>query len=583
MDEMQTAIGWRQDGYSCEWRIDITRASGGQVRLQPDVEWGFDLSIWDRDLKGDNSWIAWSRGIGKYRRTDRLGTLAAMRTDASLNEIVARIGTISDKRDHLPGISGSVAGYQMFFSGVLMAITFLHLLLFLFNRETRANLFYAFYTAAIGAAIFSGLQMEFYSYMDPDSIRAAQKLTLLFISLFGLAFLYSLFGPVPRRFYFELGLVILPAAISSISFIVFSQESNVALGFASGIRGLLGLLIALASGLILLETILVLFRSVRRGLEGAWIIGAGFVIFTTNISSLVYKTETEFSALYWVLIPLISMSVLLARRVGKTHQELKTRLFQVEQLSAKTQQQYEQIEQQNLQIQEANRLKSDFLARMSHDLRTPMNAIIGYTRILLRKTRDVLDDRHYKNLENVNLSAHKLLVLINDILDLSKIEAGRIDIKVEPVNLKTLAQECATSIESLLKPGVELRYELADVPPFHTDADRLHRALMNLLGNAVKFTHQGSITVALRPHNDGIELSVIDTGEGIPQKDLPHIFDEFRQVDASNGARHEGTGLGLAIVKKSVELLAGSVTVESEEGVGSRFTLWIKDYPQNGT
>jgi signal transduction histidine kinase len=313
----------------------------------------------------------------------------------------------------------------------------------------------------------------------------------------------------------------------------------------------------------------------------AWIIGAGFVIFTTNISSLVYKTETEFSALYWVLIPLISMSVFLARRVGQTHQELQTRLLQVEQLSAKTQQQYEQIGQQNLQIQEANRLKSDFLARMSHDLRTPMNAIIGYTRILLRKTRDVLDDRHYKNLENVNLSAHKLLALINDILDLSKIEAGRID--VEPVNLKTLAQECATSIESLLKPGVELRYELADVPPFHTDADRLHRTLMNLLGNAVKFTHQGSITVALRPHNDGVELSVIDTGEGIPQKDLPHIFDEFRQVDASNGARHEGTGLGLAIVKKSVELLAGSVTVESEEGVGSRFTLWIKGYPQNGT
>ena len=235
------------------------------------------------------------------------------------------------------------------------------------------------------------------------------------------------------------------------------------------------------------------------------------------------------------------------------------------------------LEQANEQIQEANRLKSDFLARMSHDLRTPMNAIIGYTRILLRKSEDALDERQFRNLENIGISSNNLLVLINDILDLSKIEAGHVDIKPEMVDLGQLFDECVVSVESLVGEEVELQREIAAVQPLRTDADRLRRVLMNLLSNAVKFTEVGRIMVSLAPRDEGVEMAVADTGIGIPAADLPYIFDEFRQVDGGVKMK-EGTGLGLAIAKKSVELLGGEIWVESEEGVGTRFALRIGNY-----
>ena len=238
----------------------------------------------------------------------------------------------------------------------------------------------------------------------------------------------------------------------------------------------------------------------------------------------------------------------------------------------------QRLEEQNIQIQEATRHKSEFLARMSHDLRTPMNAIIGFTRILLRRAKDVLDKRQFRNLDNIRISANNLLSLINDILDLSKIEAGHIDINPEDVDLKQLATECAISIESLVKPGVQLEQQLEDLNPVHTDADCIRRVVMNLLGNALKFTEQGRITISLKPVNGWMEFSVADTGSGIPPEDLPHIFDEFRQVDSQEGAKQEGTGLGLSIAKRSVELLGGTISVESEVGKGTKFSLRIKDY-----
>jgi signal transduction histidine kinase len=573
--DVQAEVRWDSAGVVYEWRIDMESASDGTVQLRPDTELGFDVGYWDRDMDGSHTWIAWSKGRDKYIRTDRLGTVVLVPEEADVAALMARLGDLSDGRQVLgrrPATGAGIpAGYQMFFSGVLMAITFLHFLLFMFNRDTHANLFYALYTAVIGAAIFSGLQMDFRTYMDPRAVRAAKEFALLLINLCGLAFLYAFFRRVPKRFYVELALVFAPVAVGAV--LVFA---------GAGITPLLGffdlsrLLLGLANSLIFLETIVALVGGVRRQREGAWIIGGGFILFAANLSPLVYGTETDISALYWVLIPLVSMSVYLARSVGRTHQELQTRLRQVEQLSAKTQEQYEQIQEQNAQIQEANRLKSDFLARMSHDLRTPMNAIIGYTRILLRRAKGSLDERQYKNLENVQISANNLLELINDILDLSKIESGRIQLKVEEVDLGAVARECAASVESLLKPNVELRLAIDPVPLLQTDDDRVRRALMNLLGNAVKFTEAGHIEIGVHHNRGWTELRVTDTGIGIPKADLPHIFDEFRQVDEPNGARREGTGLGLAIVKKSAELLGGNVSVESEEGVGSTFTLRLK-------
>ena len=244
-------------------------------------------------------------------------------------------------------------------------------------------------------------------------------------------------------------------------------------------------------------------------------------------------------------------------------------------LTRRVQQRTRALEEANREIQETTRRKSDFLARMSHDLRTPMNAIIGYTRLLLRKLAGSVEPRQLKNLENIETSSHNLLKLINEILDLSRVEAGRIDVKVQDVDLKQLAEECAASVEPLLAPGVEWHPQIEDVPPIRTDPDILRRVLMNLLGNAVKFTETGHVALTLHPVDDQVEISVSDTGVGIPPEDLPYIFEEFRQVERQGGTEKEGSGLGLAIARKSVELLGGTIKAASEVGKGTTFTLRI--------
>jgi signal transduction histidine kinase len=166
-----------------------------------------------------------------------------------------------------------------------------------------------------------------------------------------------------------------------------------------------------------------------------------------------------------------------------------------------------------------------------------------------------------------------LLDLINDILDLSKVEAGRIEIDCKEVNVQRLVGECLTAVSPLVKEGVELHQDLGDVDVLYTDSDRLKRALVNLLSNAVKYTREGRITVAVEAKGDLVEMRVCDTGDGIPTKELPFIFDEFRQVARKGEIALEGTGLGLAIVRRSAQLLGGGVRVESCEGEGTTFTL----------
>ena len=238
----------------------------------------------------------------------------------------------------------------------------------------------------------------------------------------------------------------------------------------------------------------------------------------------------------------------------------------------------QEIQAANERIQQDTRNKSEFLSRMSHDLRTPMNAIIGYTRILTRRLKGVIEERQYGNLENIQTSASNLLNLINEILDLSRIEAGRIDLKPEAVDLGELVGECITSVAPLVKPEVVLTQELGDVRAISTDADRIRRVIMNLLGNAVKFTEEGKITVSLKPVDEGCELAVADTGVGIPAEDLPHIFKDFHQVERQVGEKVEGTGLGLAIAAMSVQMLGGTISAESELGKGTTFTVRIGDY-----
>jgi len=232
-----------------------------------------------------------------------------------------------------------------------------------------------------------------------------------------------------------------------------------------------------------------------------------------------------------------------------------------------------ELAQARQEAEEAKRLKTEFLARMSHDLRTPMNAIVGYARILLRKTREDLDERQYRNLENIQTSAHHLLDLINDILDLSKVEAGRVEVHPEEVDLNRLFYECLAWVAPKVREGVELEQEIEGGECLRTDPDRLRRALKNLLDNAARYTEKGRIRLVAKGNGEKVSIAVEDTGTGIPEADLAHIFDEFRQVARKGRTAEQGTGLGLAIVRRSVELLGGSVSAESCEGRGSTFAI----------
>ncbi len=237
----------------------------------------------------------------------------------------------------------------------------------------------------------------------------------------------------------------------------------------------------------------------------------------------------------------------------------------------------QELQTANLKIREADRLKSEFLANMSHELRTPMNAIIGFTRLVRRKSADLLPLRQQENLKRVEISANQLLTLINDILDLSKIEAGKMNVNIMPLNLAPLVDACFATAESMVKAGrVRLIKEVPhDLPEVASDQDKLKQIIINLLSNALKFTEEGEVRLSATLENASLRIAVSDTGIGIPSDALEYIFDEFRQVDGSSTREHGGTGLGLSITKKLTHLLGGTIDVSSVVGKGSIFTVTL--------
>jgi len=227
------------------------------------------------------------------------------------------------------------------------------------------------------------------------------------------------------------------------------------------------------------------------------------------------------------------------------------------------------------QLEAANRHKSRFLASVSHELRTPLNAIIGFSRLILRKTGGQIPDLQRANLQKVLISGEHLLTLINGLLDLSKIEAGKMEVLPEAVELAEVLDGAASTVEPMLTNGqVRLIREIAPhVPPLYTDREKLRQIVLNLLSNAAKFTEQGEIRVLAWRQNGWLKLQVTDSGIGMEPEALTHIFEEFRQVGSSSTLRSRGTGLGLAITRQLVGLLGGEISVQSDVGKGSTFTV----------
>jgi len=238
---------------------------------------------------------------------------------------------------------------------------------------------------------------------------------------------------------------------------------------------------------------------------------------------------------------------------------------------------FDEIQDKSRQLEVASQHKSQFLANMSHELRTPLNAILGYTELMLDDIYGEPPQRMRAVLERVERNGKHLLGLINDVLDLSKIEAGQLTLSLTDYSLKEVVQSVFSVVESLAtEKKLALKMELPPaLPPGHGDERRLTQVLLNLVGNAIKFTDKGEVAIRAAASNGSFTLSVRDTGPGIAEADQVRIFEEFRQVDSSATKKKAGTGLGLSIAKRIIELHGGRISVDSTIGEGSTFSVTI--------
>jgi signal transduction histidine kinase/DNA-binding response OmpR family regulator/CHASE3 domain sensor protein len=314
-------------------------------------------------------------------------------------------------------------------------------------------------------------------------------------------------------------------------------------------------------------------------------------------------TETQLAAPAEAMAPLG-----IALTNTRSHQRMQVLLTELSTVNARLKDQFEQLERQgaeiqarneelagrntelaaqrlelaakNQQVERANRLKSEFLANMSHELRTPLNAILALSQLLLDRLDGDLSDEQDKQVRIINRNGHNLLGLINDVLNLSRIEAGRLEVASVRFELQDLLTGIEATMHSLLlEKGLPLTVEIGEgVETLYSDETKLKQALLNLLSNAAKFTEEGGIRLRVEPvtmstGEPGLRFEVIDTGIGIPESELANIFAEFHQIDSSLTRRYEGTGLGLAITRHLVTALGGEISVKSELGKGSTFTI----------
>jgi signal transduction histidine kinase/DNA-binding response OmpR family regulator len=239
----------------------------------------------------------------------------------------------------------------------------------------------------------------------------------------------------------------------------------------------------------------------------------------------------------------------------------------------------EQLKQAMEAAEDASRAKSGFLANMSHELRTPMNAIIGYSEMLAEDAEDAGNEEAVADLKKIHSAGTHLLALINDVLDLSKIEAGRMDLYLEEFEIPAMVGEVVTTIDALVKKNdntlnVELDPALGAM---RADVTKVRQALFNLLSNAAKFTHRGEIGLVVQGERkdgeDWVRMAVSDSGIGIPPEKIDHVFEEFSQADETTTRDYGGTGLGLPISRRFCQMMGGDITVESSAGQGSTFTI----------
>ena len=264
-----------------------------------------------------------------------------------------------------------------------------------------------------------------------------------------------------------------------------------------------------------------------------------------------------------------------SERLEMQNTELEQQKTEMTAQSVELSEQNRELEIQKNQLKEANRLKTNFLSNMSHELRTPLNSVIALSGVLNRRLANKINEDEFSYIGVIERNGKHLLSLINDILDISRIESGREEVEITRFNPKTLVDEVTNMIRPQVDPKKLELLQTGDNRDLYliSDMQKCQHILQNLISNAVKFTERGTVEIKTVQTNNQIIISVTDSGIGISAEHLPHIFDEFRQADGSTSRKYGGTGLGLAIAKKYANLLGGNISVTSVLEKGSTFTL----------
>jgi signal transduction histidine kinase len=363
------------------------------------------------------------------------------------------------------------------------------------------------------------------------------------------------------------------------------------------------------------ESLRVLLRSLRQGKEGSLLVGLGYFswlgfILTTVVVEILVRLDLISMDWYSSVVTLaphlgvgafvVFTALHLARNIWRAHRDLHSAKLEVEATNRQLAMAKADADQEKARADEANRAKSQFLANMSHELRTPLNAIIGYSEMVGEELQELGAGQLKPDLEKVVAAAKHQLALVNDILDLSKVEAGRMTLFIEEFDVPSLVQEVAATIQPLAeKNGNRLELDCpAGLGRMRADQTKVRQTLFNLLSNACKFTEHGAVTLrvwksegrmknAETTHDataassllhapvNLLHFSVADTGIGMTPEQAAKLFHAFTQADVSTSRKYGGTGLGLAISRKFCQMMGGELTVQSEPGRGSTFTVTL--------
>jgi signal transduction histidine kinase len=478
------------------------------------------------------------------------------------------------------------------YNGVLLGLIAYHLLLFLILGD-RSYLYYCLMAGGVALyqLSFEGIPNQ---HLWPDSVRWRP----LSLHVFGPAALLAalLFS---RRFLSTRDIV--PRFDRMLRSLAVFMAVLVVWPFFGGLR----LFTQVAAATAIIGAFSVLIAAVlcwRRGYKpGAyylvawsWVLITGPVAVLRALGIVPTNLVTIHMLEVGVILSSISLALGLAGRVNLLKRNLEASLEDKEELvrelrelnvsledrilerTEELEKRTRDLDQRTVQLQAASRHKSEFLANMSHELRTPLNAIIGFSEVLLERVFGDVNDKQAEYLRDIYGSGHHLLSLINDILDLSKIEAGKLELEMSSFHLPSAIESAmALTKERASRRSIRLSCQLdPGIGEFTADERKVKQILINLLSNAVKFTPEGgSVEVRAELGSESVAISVADDGIGIAPEDQTVIFEEFRQAKLASGPRPEGTGLGLALTRRLVELHGGSIRLESEPGRGSTFTF----------